>query len=267
MRTKKEMRYYLRQPSTLGRLCLVLIFSAVLFGGSLVLSRALHDSGVHAVAKSVAILVVAFIPFLVLVLGPSDEKLAKRLDYITTNLPATEAAWRKHKAQVAAERVRQKEEEEQQEEYEAVERRERRREEARQSPQIIVVSPAKSVGISLILNHPFRAAWHALLDRGRRANHDGGLTLRRLLHMRVWTADNLSSLHHLGRSRSEFLQSETLARPAPVLRAANGRRGHREALAAEAHAQASSRAPLPRQGMDMGLLRPAVSHLRELGFK
>jgi hypothetical protein len=78
----------------------------VLFGVSLALSFAIHDPPAYAIAQATGIFVVAVVPSLVLALGPSDEALDTRLDQIVTYLPEAEAAWREHKSQLAAERVR-----------------------------------------------------------------------------------------------------------------------------------------------------------------
>ena len=158
LRARRQVRRILDAsgfgPSAVGRLCLALILCAVVFGVSLVLSLAIHQPPVYAIAQSTGIFLAAFTPFLVLVLGPSDAELATRLDYIVAQLPKAEAAWREQKNQLAVERLKRKQEraerEEPQEQEERRGRSFRRAADARR-PAPAVVMPTKNEGISMIL--------------------------------------------------------------------------------------------------------------------
>jgi uncharacterized membrane protein YdbT with pleckstrin-like domain len=113
------------------------------------------------------IIIAGFIPFMMLVLGPADEELAKQYDYIVACLPKVKAAWTEHKKELAAEKHRQKQEraEREEEEQEQEERRERalrRAEEAAQNQaavaagqsvrqSVVFTMPTKSVALSFIL--------------------------------------------------------------------------------------------------------------------
>jgi membrane protein YdbS with pleckstrin-like domain len=99
-------------PSTLGRLCFALILALVPFGISLGLSFAFHASPANAIASAAAILATAFVPVLILVVGPSDAEVEKQIHYITANLPRAKAAWLQHKKQVAADQLEQEHEQE-----------------------------------------------------------------------------------------------------------------------------------------------------------
>jgi hypothetical protein len=82
--------------------------SAILFFASLAVSLAFNQAAGFAVAESTAIFVTGLVPFLVLVLGPSDEDIAERINYIEAYLKEAEAAWREHKERLAAEQRRAK---------------------------------------------------------------------------------------------------------------------------------------------------------------
>jgi hypothetical protein len=149
-------------PSAGGRLSLVLIFSAVLFGLSIVLSAALGDSVMYGVVRAAAVFLAAFVPFLLLVLGPSDKELSARRDDLVAHLPEAEAAWMERKERQATERRRRERERAAQEAEEAEEdereaEREERRERARlraheaRRPSVVVIMPTKSVGLAVLL--------------------------------------------------------------------------------------------------------------------
>jgi hypothetical protein len=81
LRTRRTVRTALDAsgfgPTALGRLCLALILCAALFGASLAGSFALHAPPGYATAQATGVFVVAFVPLLVLVLGPGDEELSR----------------------------------------------------------------------------------------------------------------------------------------------------------------------------------------------
>jgi hypothetical protein len=111
LRSRRKVRMILDAggfgSSALGRLSLALILCALLFGVSLMLSFAVHAASGTAIALATAILVAAFIPFLVLVLGQSDDEVTKKIESLAASLPHAEAAWRERKSQLGAEWLRQ----------------------------------------------------------------------------------------------------------------------------------------------------------------
>lgn len=162
LRARQEVRAMLDAggfgDSVMGRLALAFAVCAFLFGASLILSFVFHHPPPYAIAQAAAVFIVGFIPVLALVVGPNDEQIAKQLDFTATNLPKAEAAWQKHNEVLAAERLRQEQaslREEQEEHREAWRERALQHSREVQGPSVVILLPAKSVGVSILLTFFF----------------------------------------------------------------------------------------------------------------
>jgi hypothetical protein len=116
-------------PTASGRLCCTMILAALLFGVSLGVSLAIGDGSLYAVVQAGTIFATVFVGLALLILGPDDAAVAKRLNYLATYLPEVEAAWQERKARLAEERRRREQERIEAEEQEREEEEERREQE------------------------------------------------------------------------------------------------------------------------------------------